>query len=291
MRPAPGPPPGDAQVRALLGAFLAAHHGADSKGLERAWSHFESLSDRIPDAGVRAGLAALVGTAGEPALEHFVAGTGPVSSVRYGSPITPGRVVGPAGNGDDPAARVVNERYRSEHFALLAPSLVHGLCWTGPGAGHAEEAALHAVLALVHMQLLARTPAIALLGTELARRQNSLAITLCNSRHPGEARISVCAPDGPGTIPGGNPAMQTSDFWSVPFASPSADGEPIGEPARAVLSGLADSGGVQQHGFYDDVLGEWLSLHLGRGALPLAVQARAATALGLVDSVASAKDA
>ncbi len=87
-----------------------------------------------------------------------------------------------------PGARVVNARYAAEHPALLAPSLAHDLLWSGDGHDRYEEATLHAVLAMVHLQVVARSPWIAHLGTELARRQNSLAVTLLDSRHPGSAR-------------------------------------------------------------------------------------------------------
>src|SRR6185369_17636224 len=102
-----------------------------------------------------------------------------------------------------------------------------------------EEVVLHALVALVHLQLLARTPALAHTGTELARRQNSLAITLLNSRHPGAAEISVRAPDGPGTIPGGAPSMQTPDFWSIPFVGDGPhDGDAPPLLARVLLEVL-----------------------------------------------------
>ena len=147
----------------------------------------------------------LVGTAGEPVFEAWCAGRTTVHRLAYGTPTAPGRVVGP----DAAGARVVNERYRAEDPRLLLPSIVHDLLWSGPGAGHAEETLLHALGAYVHAQLLARDPALADLGTELARRQNSLTITLLNSRVPGSATITLVAPDGPGTIPGGAPQMQT----------------------------------------------------------------------------------
>src|SRR5262249_7267616 len=148
-------------------------------------------------------------------------GRGEVQSIGLGHTAGRGRVVGPAADDDGAATsgRVVNDRYRAEHPALLAASLTHDLLWSGPGAGQYEECMLHALGAMVHVQLLAIAPRLASLGTELARRQNSLAITLLNSRHPGAADVSLIAPDGPGTIPGGAPAMQTPDFWSIPFVS------------------------------------------------------------------------
>ena len=120
---------------------------------------------------------------------------------------------------------------------------MHDLLWSGPGAGHAEETLLHALGAYVHAQLLARDADLADLGTELARRQNSLTITLLNSRRPGAAAITLVAPDGPGTIPGGAPQMQTPDFWCVPFAPLAADGAPIG--AHGPGGARGDRGGAR----------------------------------------------
>ncbi len=134
----------------------------------------------------------------------------------------------------------------------------------------------------MHLQLVARTPALAHTGTELARRQNSLAITLLNSRHPGSADISVVALDGPGTIPGGAPNMQTADFWSIPFVSgpaTAADAPPLLGTVLERVTGAAPPSPLR----YDDALGVWWSQHGMRGALDPDAQWRAAVALGLLD--------
>ncbi len=131
----------------------------------------------------------------------------------------------------------------------------------------------------MHAQLLARDPALA--GTtELARRQSSITITLLNSRRPGSARITLVAPDGPGTIPGGAPAMETPDFWSVPFGPAAADGAAVPDVVRAVLAAAA-GGGVVVPEHYDDGLGAWCSDHLG-GVLRPEEQLAANRALGLL---------
>ncbi len=217
-------------------------------------------------------------------LEAFVAGSTPVQSIGVGPTASPGRIVGPAADAPDGTAtehRVVNERYRAEVPTLLAGSLAHDLLWSGPGAGQYEEVVLHALVALVHLQLLARAPDLAHTGTELARRQNSLAITLLNSRQPGHADISVRAPDGPGTIPGGAPDMQTPDFWSIPFVG----GTPVAADAPALLGEVMErvTGATAPSPLrYDDALGDWWSAHGARGALDRAAQWRAAVALGLL---------
>jgi hypothetical protein len=182
--------------------------------------------------------------------------------------------------------RVVNDRYRAEVPTLLAGSLAHDLLWTGRGAGQYEEVVLHALVALVHAQLLARDPSLASTGTELARRQNSLAITLLNSRHPGSAELAVRAPDGPGTIPGGAPGMQTPDFWSIPFVA----GRPEAGDAPALLGAILHevTGAPAPSPLrYDDALGAWWSEHGQRGALDLRAQLRAAVALGMLPDAAS----
>jgi hypothetical protein len=277
MEPATGPTVTvDAAVAALdaLGVDDAAGRLAD-----------DALVARAPDPGPRAGLVALSVTVAAPVLDAFVAGHTSVETVGLGATASPGRIVGPpdsSGADADATARVVNARYCAEVPTLLAGSLAHDLLWSGPGAGQYEEVALHALVALVHLQLLARTPALAHTGTELARRQNSLAITLLNSRHPGSADISIAAPDGPGTIPGGAPGMQTPDFWSIPFVS----GAPVAAAAPALLgpvlqraTGAAPPSPLR----YDDALGEWWSAQGTRGALDRAAQWRAAVALGLLD--------
>ena len=273
MEPASGPTVTiDAAVVALeaLGVDNAAARLAD-----------DALVARAPDPGTRAGLVALSVTVAAPVLDAFVAGDTPVTLIGLGATASPGRIVGPRPDAPN-TTRAVNERYRAEVPTLLAGSLAHDLLWSGPGAGQYEEVVLHALVALVHLQLLARTPALAHTGTELARRQNSLAITLLNSRHPGGAGIAVRASDGPGTIPGGAPDMQTPDFWSIPFVS----GPPVAADAPAllgeVLARVTDAMPPSPLR-YDDDLGAWWSAHGTRGALDRGAQWRAAVALGLLD--------
>jgi hypothetical protein len=275
MAPAGGPAPDAARAR---GALVAA-------GLLDAAVAFDDpqLAARAPEPGPRAGLAALTGTLAATLLTWLVAGRLAVTAVGLGDPQSPGRVVGPPAAEHDPGRRVVNDRYRAEHPALLAASLTHDLLWSGEAAGQYEECILHALGAMVHVQLLARAPSLASLGTELARRQNSLAITLLNSRHPGRADISLIAADGAGTIPGGAPTMQTPDFWSIPFVpgAPAVTDAPDAL-APVLQSLLAPGTPLPEPLRWAPELGELLSDHLGRAWLPLTDQLVAARALGLL---------
>ncbi len=275
MEPAPGSAPdADTARRALidLGLGDAAHRFTDAE-----------LARRVPEAGPRAGLASLTGTVAESLLDAFLDGTTGVTSLGLGVPASPGRVIGPPPGATPTGVRVVNQRYRAEHPALLAPSLTHDLLWHAEGAGQYEECVLHALGAMVHVQLLARAPSLARTGTELARRQNSLAITLLNSRRPGSADVALIAPDGPGTIPGGASSMQTPDFWSIPFVSgpPTVTAAPaLLEPVLAAV--LAPGTVLPAPLRYDEALGAVLTDHLGRAWLPLTAQLAAARALGML---------
>ena len=235
------------------------------------------------DASIEQVMVELVGTAGEAVFEAWTAGRTAVTRLTYGVPASPGRVVGPASGADgDGAMRVVNERYRAEDARLLLPSIVHDLLWSGPGAGHAEETLLHALGAYVHAQLLARDRSLADLGTELARRENSITITLLNSRQPGSSVVTLIAPEGPGTIPGGASGMQTPDFWSVPFAPLADDGAPISPLVREVLAAIAGVDVARVPIRFDDDLGAWCSL-VFVAVLEPGVQLAAGRALGLVE--------
>jgi hypothetical protein len=275
MAPASGPPVTDA----------AAVESLTRIGIWRPEARLAQkiLVRRVPDPGPRAGLLALSCTVAAPLVDVFVAGMTNVDSIGLGRVAAPGRVVG-APVRAAPRARVVDDRHRAEVPPLLAPSLAYELLTSGSGASRYEEVVLHAIMALVHVQLLARDPTLARTGTELARRQNSLAIRLLNSRQPGSAELSVCAPDGPGTMPGGAPELDSRDFWSIPTVS----GAPVGTDAPPVLYAVLEraTGATPPRPLrYDDALGEWWSAHGMRHAVPLDAQWRAALALGLVDDI------
>jgi hypothetical protein len=234
---AAGPPPSDAAVAESFAAFLPVHLGGNASRIEATMARFDDadVAERLPDAVVRAGFLTLTGTLGDPIVGLFLAGELSVTHLAFGRPADPNRVVGPSAAG--PAAhRVVDERYRCEPFALLAGSILHNLVHHEPVVSDAEETLGYGLLAAVHLQVISRVPDLA--GTtELARRQNSLALSLLCSRSPGSAVARMIAPDGLGTIPGGAPDRQTPDFWSIPFAPH----HPEPAPPTPALSALLDS--------------------------------------------------
>ena len=279
MVPADGPPMDDTRIATELTRLVDALGGEPILRIDD-----RALTARVPDTALRASLVVLGATVAAPALAELLDG-GAVTEITYGVPSAPGRVVGtPADSPPDAWVRVVNDRYRAEHFALVTPSLAHDLLHRPVGAGQCEEAFLHALLAMVHLQVLGVAPDLAELRTELARRQHSLAITLLNSRRPGDDRIRLVAPDGPGTIPGGDPALQSPDFWSIPFADPRPAHSAAPPSLAGVLAGLAAPHPVgQAPRRFDDQLAHWFDEHHTRGWLPVRAQLRAAVALGLVE--------
>lgn len=211
--PAGTPAPRTAQ----LIADLAAISGDRPDEGAMHWHVDERLIARVPEELLRAGVAALAATIGAPLLPWLVDDDCPVTSIAWGDP-GGSRIAGLAQPADRETHRVVNERYRHEHPFLATGSLLHQLCWNPGADGNPQEVLLHALLAVAHAQLLALVPS--LVGTtELARRQQSLVLSLLCSRPAGSAKVRIIAPDGEGTIPGGEPSMQTPDLWSIPFAS------------------------------------------------------------------------
>ncbi len=284
MQPATGDPADEADAVGMIERLV------DDALVDTALGHFGSphLVERVPDAALRAALLVLSGGPAEPVLDAFLVGSAPVDRLEFGTPDGNGRVVGlrpsaPAGS----ATRVVNDRYRSEHPALIAPSLAHALCHHGDQASRAEEATLHGLLAAAHIWLLASDPALADLGTELSRRQASLTISLLNARAPGSWRASIRCPDGAGTIPGGNPSLQGPDLWSIPFNDRRADECELSvpPPVRASLARLAPDTAPPPGNRYDEQLGRWMTDHMGDGVwFGPVVRARAGLALGLLDA-------
>ncbi len=280
MAPAEGPEPSPGTALEGLAELIApdSYRRAEELFADR------DLRERVPEPGIRAALLALADGPAGPVVDAFCGGDTPVLRLGFGEPEGPGRVIGVEQQETDAARRVVNRRYASEHPGVIAPSLAHALCHHGAAAGNAEEATLHGLLAAAHTWLLARAPWLADLGTELARRQNSLTITLLNARRPGSSRAAFRQPDGPGTIPGGDPNLQCPDLWSIPFSTQGGGGAAgvVPEPVRASLARTAPGTAAPVPLCYDEALGEWCTEHQGEGGwFGPVIRAEAGITLGL----------
>ena len=281
MVPASGPMLDDDAAREVLRRCVGPGHHS------RALDRFESmeLRERVPDPQVRAALVMLGDGPAAPVLDAFLAGATPVLRLGVGSTVGEGRVIGTAIGDPDPDRRVLADRYAAEHPAVVAPSLAHAICHHGETASNAEEATLHGLLAAAHTWLLAGDPALGRLRTELARRQASLTISLLNARAPDSSAASIRCPNGPGTIPGGNPALQGPDLWGIPFTGrPAQDCDlSVPDPVRESLAHLAAGTASPVPDRYDDELGQWLTDHMGQGAwFGPVVRVAAGRALGLL---------
>ncbi|CAB4904396.1 unannotated protein [freshwater metagenome] len=282
MHPAVGPTLDEHQGAALLRELL------EPETAEEMVEFFTNseLLDRVPDPSLRAALLLLGGGPAEAVLRAFLNNQTAVKRLGIGLPNGEGRVIGSEIDEADPSRRVLNLRYKSEHPAAIAPSLAHALCHHEGLASNAEEATLHGLLSAAHIWLLAHNASLATMTTELFRRQASLSITLLNARSAGSWLASIRCPNGPGTIPGGNPALQCPDLWSIPFtATPDEDCDlSIPLPVQQALSCLAaeTAGAVPDR--YCDQLGEWFTQNLGQGRFFGAVpRAQAGQALGLLN--------
>ncbi|MGI9577859.1 MAG: hypothetical protein ACR2OH_06650 [Microthrixaceae bacterium] len=276
MAPAAGNPLDNAAAAAMAGRW--------GSPVQECYSSDEVASvTRVPQ--LRVAVALLAESPAAPLLESLLSGESPLRSLAVGPLEQPGRVLGDPETGPEAGVRWLNERYALEHPAVVAPSIAHAICHHEgeSSASNAEEATLHGVLAAVHAWLLSQDPSLADLGTELSRRQASLTITLLNARSVGSAVPSMVCPDGPGTIPGGNPDLQCPDLWSIPFTSADPQRCDLGLPAAVslTLQRLAAPGAHAPPPLYSEALGEWLGESTCRGALDEQVVDRAGRALGL----------
>ena len=281
MEPAAGPPIDEADAHRIITDLVPLR---DPGALDRSLALLDDpdVVGRIPDPAVRAALALLVPTIAAPLVVSFLDRTSPVETIAMVDMPDSSRTFGPiagGGRGD----RALNGRYAAEHPLAIAPSLVHHLGWLATGDRY-EEVLLHGLLAVVHLQWIAAIPGLALTNTELTRRQNSMALTLANSRRPGAIHPSMRADDGPGVIPGGDPALSTPDLWSVPLARESASGAAV--PAAVVATfaaAVADPATIPAHLAYDDELADLATIELAGPHLTDHRLLRSTYALGMLD--------
>jgi hypothetical protein len=201
--------PTEARARSQVAAFF---QGSPRRAAALALFDRGTVEAKVPDPAIRAALVLLVGTAGEPAIQHFL------RSPSYVSPRFGGLGVQQLGRAsirysDRKIEIILNARHMAEHPALLSSTLLHEILHHDPAvAGYPEEIILNWVSAVVHLQLVARHPALARSRTELSRYLNDSVLTIVNSRPRGSPRIAILVPRGAGVAPGS--PKDAPDFWT-----------------------------------------------------------------------------
>ena len=205
--PTPGVPHDEAKVRAQLAAFLK---GSGNEAAALALFNRADVRRKVPEPTLRAALVSLRGTAAESVIEWYVSKDTTRVDPRFGG-LGVRNIARSAGY--PPNQEIIfNVRYAGEHFALLSAFFAHEILHHDVKLTATEEVILHALTAVVHMQLLSRHPDLATSGTELARYTNDFVLLFVNSRVPGSAKSAIFAPTGRGTAPGS--ARSQRDFSS-----------------------------------------------------------------------------
>ena len=199
-----GPGLTETETREALRAFLARRFpcAPDRVGDGLAVYGDPVARQEVPDPTLRAALAALTGTVGEPAISFLLYRT-PVTLVNFGIYVEPdvgfpGRVAGAGVAPDQTRFIVIDRRFRFVPFAAFSALLFHEALHTGADddtAGLPEEAVATAFEALVYMEMLLTDPNLATLPDELTRiNNNHIALVRLNSGAEGTDRLTLFAP-------------------------------------------------------------------------------------------------
>jgi hypothetical protein len=157
---------------------------------------------KVPEPALRAALAALTGTLGEPAIRYLLY-QAPVTLVHFGVLMWPGdgwpwRMAGAVGLTDGTLQIVMPHEFRFLPFAAFSALLFHEILHTGARteiAGLPEEAVAIALEALVYMEMLLVEPALAELPDRLTRDSNNrTALVRLNSGPQGTDRLTLFVP-------------------------------------------------------------------------------------------------
>ena len=222
MIPASGDTLTHKTARTALEVFLSKRI-ADADSLQQKVSIFDDLIliDKIPNPTLRAGLVSLNGTVAESAIDAIQ--RGPFGPIAFGI-ITSGDYAEVKSDN----SVIVDERYRSEAFALFGPVFTRIALQTDTQTGRAEEITGSAILALAAMQQALIDSTIAQSGTELSRRLNTQIFARLNSGKAAFPNIGIYqTPEGE-AFPNGHT-----------FASYAAVFEPLGDittPATSLLN-------------------------------------------------------
>ena len=160
----------------------------------------------VPNPSLRAALASLVGTVGEPAIDAIINGnnaTGKPWTVIDFSPETrPGAVVAESLINPDPGRirPLFKEEFRGEPIQALAGYIAHETLHTDNNAGQQEEILANVVENFVYAQHVLGFRGWIFSGTQLVQQGNAELMSILNSGSAGLPRVGL--PAGPNLNPG-----------------------------------------------------------------------------------------
>jgi hypothetical protein len=200
-----GPAPTEQDTKAELRALLQQRFPCAPDRVLDGIKVFDNpiVRQKVPEPTLRAALAALTGTLGEPAID-FVTYQTPVTLVHFGVYLMDGEGIPTHAAGvstypDHTIQIVIDRRYRFLPFPALSALLFHESLHTGLDAveaGLPEEAVASAMEALVYLQMLLVAPSIAALPDDLTRFvENHQALVRLNSGPAGSDRLTIFVPD------------------------------------------------------------------------------------------------
>ena len=202
----PGPPATEAATRASLRSFLERRFPCDP---ERVLDGIAVYNDhlarqKVPEPTLRAALASLVGTIGEPAIPWALQ-RAPVTSIHFGVYLLrgeglPTHFAGTYQFADGTRRAIFNGRFRTLPFGAFAGLLFHEILHLAPdedAAGLPEEVVAASLETLVYMQTIVVDPSLARLPDQLTRWSNNhLALVRLNSAPVGSDRLTLFVPEG-----------------------------------------------------------------------------------------------
>jgi hypothetical protein len=200
-----GPAPSEEETKAALRALLQRRFPCAPDRMLDGIKVFDNplVRQKVPEPTLRAALAALTGTLGEPAID-FVTYQSPVTLIHFGVYLLDGEgipthVAGVYTYPDDTIQILIDRRYRYLPFTALSALLFHESLHAGldnDEAGLSEEAVASALESLVYMQMLLVDPSIATLPDDLTRfGGNHQAVVRLNSGPTGSDRLTLFVPE------------------------------------------------------------------------------------------------
>lgn len=239
MEPASGTERSAATMRNDLNEFLTASLGSDAPEVAATLALFddETVMDRVPDPSLRAAFVLLNVTVARPLIDSYLTSGiygGTLDWIETGRAFTESSEPGPDGK-----QRVgMSDRYRYEHFAAIAPNIIHAMLHHDETFSYPEDVTILTISTISYLQLVEMRPEITYQGTELSRFNNTFALALLNSHRAGSPDIELIVPGGASVLPGS--PDDAPDFWTMIVEVDSPSIAP--DVAGVILSDLLQPG-------------------------------------------------